>query len=92
MKTKVLLTLNIILGIMAALFSGCHSPKRVTCKYGVPQEVLERREKARLDSIAAEHARLEAAKATQQDSVKEEDLPPVPDIPVCKYGAPGGDW
>ena len=86
---KVLVYINVILGSMAALFSGCHSHKPVVCKYGVPQEILDRRkdEARRRDSVVIVPP--EQVEIIQQDTVPE---PPVPDIPVCKYGPPGGDW
>ncbi len=74
---------------MAALFSGCHSHKRVVCKYGVPQEILDRRkeELRKRDSVAT--VPQEPVEIMPQDTIPE---PPLPDIPVCKYGPPGGDW
>jgi NurA-like 5'-3' nuclease len=81
--------LNIMLGIMAALLSGCHS-KRVTCKYGAPPRKFEKQE-AELQKQKDEEELLRLEQLRIQDSIRAAEEAPVPDIPVCKYGPPGGN-
>ena len=76
---------------MAALLSGCHT-KRVTCKYGAPQKQIEKQE-AEIQRQKEEEELQRLEQQRLQDSIRAaQDLPPVPDIPVCKYGPPGGNW
>jgi len=84
-------TLNLILGIMAALFAGCHTQRQrpAPVKYG-PFPGPEPQEQ-----------RIEPAKPQQADTVPmqpqdtvapQQELPKEPDMPLCKYGPPGGNW
>ena len=76
---------------MAALLSGCHT-KRVTCQYGAPQKQIEKQE-AEIQRQKEEEELQRVEQLRIQDSIRAaQDLPPVPDIPVCKYGPPGGNW
>jgi len=88
--------LNIFLGFMASFLSGCGITRTsgpVECMYGVPQEILERNSaRARVKVEPAPEAdSIPQPAPAQKDTVQQEEIP-VPDIPVCKYGPPGGDW
>lgn len=58
-------------------------------KYEAEQRRLEEEKKAAQDSIQpAENDTTKGGELTFDDP----NLPPVPDVPVCKYGPPGGKW
>ncbi|MBO4665411.1 MAG: hypothetical protein J5612_00905 [Paludibacteraceae bacterium] len=63
MKAKFLTKINILLGVLAAFFAGCHTQghtvrnRPAEAKYGVPQEILdqwERERQAQADSTATQ--------------------------------------
>ena len=51
MKAKLLLKINVLLGVVAAFFAGCHTQSRTIrdrgpeAMYGVPQEILDQMRK-----------------------------------------------
>jgi len=82
MKTKLLTKINVLLGVLAAFFAGCHSQAhmqrnpRAEAKYGVPQEILDQWEKERQqrqDSInqsqEAQPAEVQAEEEPQPEGV-----------------------
>ncbi len=95
MKRAIINTFNLLLGLMAAFFSGCHSPrhikaKPIECMYGGPVEIFEERSAKQMEQ-AKDTVPANDSVPTQQNDDNKQEIP-VPDIPVCKYGAPGGDW
>ena len=80
MSAKILTKINILLGVLAAFFAGCHCQSRTVrdrgpeAMYGVPQEILdqwERERQAQTDTVATE----------QQDSEEHR-----PEMQPRKYG------
>ncbi len=66
MKAKILTKINLVLGVLAMFFAGCHSQARVVrdrgpiAKYGVPQEVLDRqKQEQNADGRQVEEQQLE---------------------------------
>jgi len=91
MRKHVFYSINLILAIMAGLFAGCRSKRAVSCKYGPPPERYAQKkntEEVKKPTIEFVNDTL----APQPQDTVPQDLPPVPDIPVCKYGPPGGEW
>ena len=89
MKSKILTKINVLLGVLAMFFAGCHTQGKsvrgrgVEAKYGVPQELLdqwekERQQQQRNDSTATD---IQAPAAEQ-----EVDETPAPDRQPRKYG------
>ncbi len=91
MKTKLLTKINVLLGVLAAFFAGCHSQahmqrSRVEAKYGVPQEILdqwERERQAQQDSINQSQQQPQEA---QPAEVQEEEPVARPEAAPKKYG------
>lgn len=84
--------INIILGFMAALLAGgswLRAQQPIEVKYGVPDELLEKRGQY-LDTTKV--VIINDSVPKQEPTIEEDTLPPVPDIPMCKYGPPGGNW
>ena len=88
MSAKILTRLNILLGVLAAFFAGCHSQSRTVrdrgpeAMYGVPQEILdqwERERQAQADSTATKQVpdEQEVQQAPEQNR---------PDMQPRKYG------
>ena len=81
---------------MASILSGCSSHRHVIrepqpVKYGVPQEILDKQKPVVVfDTIP--QAETDTINKADEEFTFDEPLPPVPDIPVCKYGPPGGNW
>ena len=94
MKAKFLVKINVLLGILAMFFAGCHSHAKVVrdrgpvAKYGVPQEVLDqqRAEQQRIEQQQADSAAMQQAPAEQVfEEVVEESSPT---RQPKKYGPP----
>ncbi len=64
MKAKLLTKINVLLGVLAMFFAGCHTQGKTVrdrgpvAKYGVPQEVLDqqRQEQEQAESAAPQKA------------------------------------
>lgn len=89
MKAKFLVKVNLLLGMLAMLFAGCHSHAKVVrdrgpvAKYGVPQEVLDQQ---RAEQQQADSAAMQQAPAEQVfEEVVEESSPT---RQPKKYGPP----
>jgi len=92
MKTKLLTKINILLGVLAAFFAGCHCQSRMhrtapEAKYGVPQEILDQWEKERLEKQQKDSLQQQtdtvAPQEVQAEPVEEEQRP---DRNPKKYG------
>jgi len=80
MKTKLLTKINVLLGVLAAFFAGCHCQSHVQrnrgpeAKYGVPQEILDQWERERQqaqDSVSQpQEAQPAAEVADEAESVR----------------------
>jgi hypothetical protein len=73
---KVLTRINVLLGVLAMFFAGCHTQSKTVrdrgpiAKYGVPQEVLDRqRQEQEAQQQPATETEIEAAPAEENGPV-----------------------
>ncbi|MBO4665412.1 MAG: hypothetical protein J5612_00910 [Paludibacteraceae bacterium] len=83
---------------MAALLAGelLRAQEPVQVMYGVPPELqdnLGAYSSAPQDTVIVKDTVAPNDTIVETLPIVEEDtLPPVPDVPMCKYGPPGGNW
>ena len=98
MKKSIRNTINVILGVMAALLSGLFAQRLfakcrpVQLMYGVPNpEYLDGKKAPEQPEII-----LPEDSVPKQDTINPEKpdtlLPPPPEQPLCKYGPPSDWW
>ena len=83
---------------MAALLAGCHTQRQrpAPVKYGPfpgPEPVPQQVEPAKPEKIQkADTVSMQPQDTVPQNVASENQLPKEPEIPLCKYGPPGGNW
>ncbi len=83
MKAKFLTKINVLLGVLAMFFAGCHTQSKTVrdrgpiAKYGVPQEILDqhRQEQQAGQNTEGENATLEQEAAPAAETSSPEKQP-----------------